>query len=350
MISSEVQRTLVKSPPELWAELSDPDALARHLGELGEIRITRTEPETLVEWEADGTSGRVDLKPSGWGTKVTLTVTRDLAQPEADEAQPAEAETTTQPEAEEAQPAEAETTTQPEAEDPQAAEAETIAESGHVASDAAIEHGSPAAEDSQPWQAEDGSEPGEYQPPAQEELPEEWDAPAADWEAAQPTSEWPAQAVAYDHEQDVLPRRGFFVRLLARLRRDPAPEIDLFAEELESEPAVAEEEQLPADDEETVATHAIEAEPPPAEEGVATHPIEAESPPAEEDVATHPIEAEQPPATQPQAVPDLEPSPEEQPPEDLAAELQAAEEQVTAVLTATLDRLGAAHHRPFSRG
>jgi hypothetical protein len=40
-------------------------------------------------------------------------------------------------------------------------------------------------------------------------------------------------------------------------------------------------------------------------------------------------------------------------PVDLAAELQAAEEvaaaEVTAVLTAALDRLGAAHHRPFSR-
>jgi hypothetical protein len=38
---------------------------------------------------------------------------------------------------------------------------------------------------------------------------------------------------------------------------------------------------------------------------------------------------------------------------DLAAELEAAEktgeEEVTAVLTAVLDRLGAAHHRPFSR-
>src|SRR5438132_1197186 len=45
MITSEVQRTLVKSPPELWAELSDPTSLARHLGELGEIRITRVDPE-----------------------------------------------------------------------------------------------------------------------------------------------------------------------------------------------------------------------------------------------------------------------------------------------------------------
>lgn len=78
MISSEVQRTLVKSPPELWAELSDPEALARHLGELGEITITRVEPEKLVEWEAAGTTGSVAIKASGWGTKVTLSVTRQL--------------------------------------------------------------------------------------------------------------------------------------------------------------------------------------------------------------------------------------------------------------------------------
>jgi hypothetical protein len=44
MSSTEVQRTLVKSPPELWAELGDPASLARHLGELGEIRVTRVEP------------------------------------------------------------------------------------------------------------------------------------------------------------------------------------------------------------------------------------------------------------------------------------------------------------------
>src|SRR6202035_4103404 len=77
MVSSEVQRTIVKSPPELWAELSDPAALARHLGELGEIRITRVEPEQSVEWEADDASGTVQINPSGWGTRVTLTVTRE---------------------------------------------------------------------------------------------------------------------------------------------------------------------------------------------------------------------------------------------------------------------------------
>ncbi len=80
----EAKRTLVKSPPELWAEVSDAGALARHLGEFGEIRITRVQPETVVEWEGDLASGSVRLEPSGWGTKVTLT-----AEPVATEPPPA---------------------------------------------------------------------------------------------------------------------------------------------------------------------------------------------------------------------------------------------------------------------
>src|SRR2546428_11577293 len=77
MSSAQVQRTLVKSPPELWAELSDPAALARHLGELGEIRITRVEPEHKVEWAAEHARGTVRIKPSAWGTRVTLTASRE---------------------------------------------------------------------------------------------------------------------------------------------------------------------------------------------------------------------------------------------------------------------------------
>jgi hypothetical protein len=76
VISAEAKRTLVKSPPELWAELSDPESLARHLSELGEIRIVSSEPETKVEWEGEGIGGVVELKASGWGTKVTLTAVR----------------------------------------------------------------------------------------------------------------------------------------------------------------------------------------------------------------------------------------------------------------------------------
>ncbi|HYM55632.1 MAG TPA: hypothetical protein VES97_09730 [Solirubrobacteraceae bacterium] len=105
MISSEVQRTLVKSPPELWSELSDPAALARHLGELGElgeIRITRVDPEQTVEWEAGNTTGTVLIKPSGWGTKVTLTANREIPEPEPPAV--AEAPAIAEPPAEEAAP------------------------------------------------------------------------------------------------------------------------------------------------------------------------------------------------------------------------------------------------------
>ena len=73
MAPVQAQRTLVKSPPELSAELSDLECLARHLGEFGEIRITRLEAEQIVAWEGEHASGTVRLEASGWGTKVTLT-------------------------------------------------------------------------------------------------------------------------------------------------------------------------------------------------------------------------------------------------------------------------------------
>ena len=82
MSEPSAQRTLVKSPPELWAEVSDVESLAKHLGELGEIKITRVEPETTVAWEGDRASGTVILEPSGWGTKVTLTATPTELPPE----------------------------------------------------------------------------------------------------------------------------------------------------------------------------------------------------------------------------------------------------------------------------
>ncbi|MGI8921381.1 MAG: hypothetical protein ACR2HD_06860 [Solirubrobacteraceae bacterium] len=69
------QRTLMKSAPELWSQVSDPEALGERL-DLGEIRITRTEDERHVAWEGDDISGDVTLEPSGWGTRVTLTARR----------------------------------------------------------------------------------------------------------------------------------------------------------------------------------------------------------------------------------------------------------------------------------
>src|SRR5215208_8462851 len=106
----EAHRRLVKSPPELWAELSDVEALARHLGEFGEIRITRTDPETTVAWEGEHARGTVSIESSGWGTKVSLTA--EAIRPEAPEAernpvaeQPAATAPEPEPEPEEPEPA-----------------------------------------------------------------------------------------------------------------------------------------------------------------------------------------------------------------------------------------------------
>jgi len=101
MQEPRAQRTLVKSPPELWAEVSDVEALARHLGEFGEIRITRLEPETTVAWEGDRACGTVALEPAGWGTKVTITA--KLAEEPAPEPEPVAVEP--DPEREPATPA-----------------------------------------------------------------------------------------------------------------------------------------------------------------------------------------------------------------------------------------------------
>jgi hypothetical protein len=80
----EAKRTLVKSGPELWAEVSDPAALGRHLAAFGDLRITRTEAEALVEWEAERAAGSVTLAESGFGTRVVLTarVALQAAEPE----------------------------------------------------------------------------------------------------------------------------------------------------------------------------------------------------------------------------------------------------------------------------
>src|SRR5215218_285479 len=69
MPSVEISRTLVKSPPELWAMLEG-DRLA---DAVGEVSVRPTEHERELAWEADGARGTARLEPSSWGTKVTLT-------------------------------------------------------------------------------------------------------------------------------------------------------------------------------------------------------------------------------------------------------------------------------------
>jgi hypothetical protein len=69
MPSVSVSRTLVKSPPELWAELEG-DRLA---DAVGEVSVRPKEHERELAWEADGACGTARLEPSSWGTRVTLT-------------------------------------------------------------------------------------------------------------------------------------------------------------------------------------------------------------------------------------------------------------------------------------
>jgi hypothetical protein len=93
MAELTAKRTLVKSPPELWEELSEAERLAKHLGAFGEIRISKLDAEHTVAWEGEHASGTVSIEPSGWGTRVTLTaeLAAAPAEPEAAEA-PAELE------------------------------------------------------------------------------------------------------------------------------------------------------------------------------------------------------------------------------------------------------------------
>jgi len=130
----QASRRLVKSPPELWAEVSDAASLARHLGEVGEIKITRLEPETTVAWEGETASGTVALAPAGWGTSVTLTAEPIAVEPEA-VAAPAE------PEAAAPEP-------EPEPEPLAAAEPPTM---GIEGGDAAEPEPEPAAEPRRGW-------------------------------------------------------------------------------------------------------------------------------------------------------------------------------------------------------
>jgi hypothetical protein len=84
----------------LWAEVSDAASLARHLGEVGEITITRLEPETTVAWEGERASGTVELAPAGWGTSVTLTAEPARAADAATEPEPIAGGPEPEPEAE----------------------------------------------------------------------------------------------------------------------------------------------------------------------------------------------------------------------------------------------------------
>ena len=367
MISSEVQRTLVKSPPELWTELSDPASLARHLGEFGEIRITRVEPETTVEWEADSATGSVSIKPSGWGTRVILKATREISDASSPTAPEAPAESNGPAKGDSAaaidQPPAPMTDLPPE---PATAPEPEIAAEPEITPESELDPTIKAEQESPP--------------DAQAEL-EDTEQPAA--EAAPGLADWSEQAREHQPQQECQPepepephpRRGFLARVFGWRRRQTAaePRQLMFEDDPDRQPDgdvpiagvpaplvwAASGNELQAPDvwppglgETDPAADALEA---PAAEQLGA--LEPQAPEPQEQMAPQP---EMPAPAGAEADPEdrrqerLQPDDTPEPVADISAELGAsgetAEREVAAVLSAMLDRLGTAHHRPFSRG
>jgi hypothetical protein len=242
------KRTLVKSPPELWEELSEVDGLMKHLGAFGEIRITKLEPEHTVAWEGEHGSGTVSIEPSGWGTKVTLHAElSDAPEPEP-EPEPVAVEREPKPEPE------------------------------------------PIAAGPEPEQVAAEPDP---EPVAQEADPE------------------PLVAAPEPPRQ----RRGFFAWLFRTRTDTPVTP----AEPVAAEPVAAEPEPEPI---------AIEPAPEPAQVTIEAEAIVVE----------------------PEPEPETEPEPELEPESQSEPETGLDPERARVVLDEALDALGAAHHRPFSRG
>ena len=255
------KRTLVKSPPELWEELSEVDRLAKHLSAFGEITITKLEPEHTVAWEGERASGTVSIEPSGWGTKVTLHA--ELPEPDEQEPEP----------------------------DPEQAPAEPAAE-------APIE------------EPEVGTQESAVEPEAELE--------------AEPEVE---------PEVEPTRRRGFWGWLFRERTDSPARAVMA----AEAEPVAAEPEPSVPEP----------SEPKPSEpEPSVPDPSEAE-PSAPEPVEAIADEAE-PPADDPE--PEPEPGPLDAEPAQPDGSVALDPERALVILDEALDTLGAAHHRPFSRG
>ena len=282
---------MVKSPPELWAELSEVEGLERHLGEFGEIRITRAEPETAVVWEGENASGTVELEPTGWGTKVTITAEVAEAEPDGGDAIPHGGEPGPEP-----QPVVG----------PQSvgAEPQPVVEPQPVAAEP-----QPVDAEPQPVDAEPQPVAAEPEPVLVEPDPDPVD-PGPD---------------AFDLGPVPVPkRRGFFSRWFSRGRRDHAPAQP--AHGLRAFPAKPEPE-LPT-------PSAEEVQPQPEPEPDLEPVVEAARPPDDDDFEFDFAirRGDEPPEA------------EEAPREPLAPE------RAKEVLERALENLGQAHHRPFSRG
>ncbi|MDE3069891.1 MAG: hypothetical protein KGJ43_04095 [Acidobacteriota bacterium] len=336
MVTSQAERTIVKSPPELWSELSDAAALSRHLSELGaigEIKITRVEPERKVEWEARGASGAVELKPSGWGTRVTLSLSREpleAAQPHG-AAAPGPQALAAKPAADRERPA---------------ADGSPAAANGGRPGPRATEpsHTAPSpggvrasADRPQPTSrpAVLATEPAETPEPGSRTPAESATLEPPDSPAIEP---WAADGQASERRVALRTRVRVLVGWIGgRMRRGHA---------VESEPASPAAGELDAIAEQLLGRSAVprvrpvqEAAQDGAQDG--TRDARSSGEPA-------PGPDSQPAATEPDShAGPAEPAPAAAAPAVPETPLEA--ERGAALLNAVLDRLGEAHHRPFSR-
>ena len=73
-------RTLVKSPPELWELIDQPDRMqglmCALVGRATEVTVHKRSPESVLRWEAsdDGADAwiEIQLAEKGWGTNVKV--------------------------------------------------------------------------------------------------------------------------------------------------------------------------------------------------------------------------------------------------------------------------------------
>jgi hypothetical protein len=76
-------RTLVKSPPEVWEMLDQPERMqglmSALLGHAADVNVSLRDPESRLVWESTGDGDRarieVDMAEKGWGTHVEVKAT-----------------------------------------------------------------------------------------------------------------------------------------------------------------------------------------------------------------------------------------------------------------------------------
>jgi hypothetical protein len=337
------QRTLVKSPPELWAEVSDVEALARHLGAFGEIRITRVVPETTVAWEGETARGTVELSASGWGTKVTLTATATAPPGDAAGTDAPAPVAPAAPAPALAAPAATPVTPQPPATDPHWAASEQKVRDRYVgAAPPQLAGPAPAAPVSEPATPADAV----TRPATSDSRPAA--GPGAD--SAPPGSEPAAGRTtpAASTKAGAARPRGLFARIKWWFGA-PTDDAATASPAPEPEPAAPRAQSADLAPAGPAAEEAADVAPgvPAAEEPATPVVLPFPSVPPASEPLPQPV-----PEPLPAAAIHAPPQPAPAPAPDAARTASPApvdDGTIVGILTGVLDELGSAHHRPYSR-